>query len=314
MRGREAIRERYEELLTRPVVGPFLQVVTSLGRHWREDRVTGLAAEVAFWALLSIVPMMLVLAALLGFLEELIGADLAQRAEDSVVEGMNELLTSDAEPVSNSVEQLFQQPSPGLLSIALPTLLWTASRVFAAIANALDVVYDLEERRSWVKRRVVGLALSLGSLIVVTLVLSMLLVGPLLGGGESIADEVGMGDQFVTLWEWFRIPVVVVIMLGWATTVLHLAPNHVTPWRWDLPGALLAAGSWGLFTFGFRVYLEYQGDNVVVSGLGGVLIAVLWLFLIALGLLLGGELNAVLGRRNEEQERYHSSVQQEETR
>src|SRR5690606_22683237 len=120
-----------------------------------------------------------------------------------------------------------------------------------------------------------------------------------------------MGDLFVTLWQWVRIPVVIVILLGWATTMLHFAPNHHTKWRRDFPGAVLAAALWGLFTFGFRIYLEYQGDNVVVSGLGGILIAVLWMFLMALGLMLGAELNAVLNERAGRSNRYDSVVTEE---
>lgn len=293
----QRIEAWHDRLRRRGRLGPVVQVVGGVLRQWREDRVTGLAAEVAFWALLSLVPVMLVLAALLGSLEAIVGDELATRAEDALVDAMSGVLTDEAEGLVGSVEGLFARPSPGLLSVALVLTLWTASRGFAAVANALDVVYDLEEYRSWLKRRTLGVAMAAGSLVVLALLLAMVFVGPLLGGGQTVADDLGLGDLFVTLWTWARLPVVVIVLLAWATTVYHLAPNHRTPWRWDVPGALLAAVLGGLFTFGFRLYVETQGDNVVVSGLGGVLIAVLWLYLMALGLLLGGELNAVLGRR-----------------
>jgi membrane protein len=162
--------------------------------------------------------------------------------------------------------------------------------------NALDVVYDLDERRSYVGLRAVGLALALGTVLVVAGMLSMLVLGPLLGTGRDVADALGLGRGFATFWDWVRWPIAVTVMVAWAATVLHVAPNHHTPWRWELPGAVLAAAAWAALSTLLRVYLSVATAraNQVLGTLGGSLIVLLWLYLLAAGLLLGGELNAVL--------------------
>jgi membrane protein len=126
----------------------------------------------------------------------------------------------------------------------------------------------------------------------------MLVVGPLLGTGRSVADDVGLGATFATVWDWARWPVVMALALAWATTVFHVAPNHHTRWRDDLPGALVAAVAWILVSMAFHTYLVLAGDaNQVFGVLGGVLIALMWFYLLAVGLLLGGEVNAMIEAR-----------------
>ena len=250
------------------------------------DRVTGLAAEVAFWAVLSLVPAALILASLLGALEPLVGADAVSRAESSVVDALDDVFTSDGDGVVDSVSSLFSGPRPGLFSIGLVLILWTAGRVFAAVVNAFAVIgasspgvtgtaHADNTRRPWVVRRLLGVSLGLATLVVVSGLLSLLVVGPFRSNRiESVA-------------------VIVVALVLWVTTLYHLASRWPGRWRDRLPGAVVAVVLWAVFTLGFRVYLGYQGDNVVVQGLGGVLVALLWSYLIAIGLMLGGVFNVV---------------------
>ena len=275
-----------------------VEVVRRVAHEWREDRVSGLAAEVAFFALLSLFPALLAVTAALGSLEVVAGQDVAARAEAGVIDFLRRVLTDEAADTVDAVEGLFRDSNPGIVTIGVVSALWAASRGFAAVVNALDVVYDLDDRRSYLVRRAVGLGLAVGTIVVVAVVLAMLVVGPLLGTGREIADDLGLGGAFATLWNWFRWPVAVSMMVAWAATVFHIAPNHQTPWRWDLPGAVLTAVAWALLSLGLRVYLTLAvGADQVLGVLGGTLIVLLWLYLLAVGLLLGGELNAVLVAR-----------------
>ena len=87
--------------------------------------------------------------------------------------------------------------------------------------------------------------------------------------------------------------------MGWAAAVLHVAPNHRTPWRWDVPGAVLAAGLWVATSIAFRAFLDLAGEgNQVFGALGGALTLLFWLYLLGIGIVLGGELNAVLAARH----------------
>ncbi|MEZ5266570.1 MAG: YihY/virulence factor BrkB family protein [Acidimicrobiales bacterium] len=160
-------------------------------------------------------------------------------------------------------------------------------------------MYDLDEHRSFIAQRANALVLAVGSVITGAVILSMLVFGPLLGSGTDIADAVGSGRTFAVLWTYLRLPFALAVMVAWAATVFHVAPNHRTPWRWDLPGAAVTTALWLLGSFGFRVYLGVagSGSNAVLGVLGGTLTLLLYVFVLSLSLLLGGEVNALLADR-----------------
>ena len=98
--------------------------------------------------------------------------------------------------------------------------------------------------------------------------------------------------------DWVRIPFALAVLMGWAATMYHVAPRHDSPWRWDLPGAALATTFWVLATLGFQVYLSFaSGSNAFLGVFGGGLVVMLYIYVLALGLLAGAELNQVLAMR-----------------
>lgn len=260
--------------------------------------MSGLAAEVAFFGILSLFPALLALTAGLGALELLAGADAAAEARHEVVVMLRRVLTDEASGTVDAVEALFEQSSPGVLTFGLLTALWAASRGFAAVIRALNIAYDMDERRSWISVRSSAIGLALGTMLVTIALLAMVVIGPLLGTGREVAELVGFGEIFTTFWTWLRWPAVFVVVTLWAATIFHLAPARRTPWRQDLPGALLTAVLWVALSAGLRAYLVVAAAaNQVLGTLGGTLIVLLWFYLLAIGLLLGGELNAILARR-----------------
>ncbi|MDQ3991295.1 MAG: YihY/virulence factor BrkB family protein [Actinomycetota bacterium] len=265
------------------------------------DRVTGLAAEVAFFGVLSVFPGLLMLAGALGSLEALVGSELARRSKEQVVGFLDLVLTDQAEGAIAAVEELFAGQSGGLVTVASLGALWGLSRGMAAVVRALNLAYDVEESRSWIRLRLLGVALAVGTVVMGALVLAMIVVGPLFGIGGRLAEVLGLGDAFVTLWSWVRWPVAFGLLVGWATTLLHIAPatGERTRWRGDLPGAVLASVLWLAVSLGFNVYLRVAGEaNPVFGVLGGGLTLLVWLYLLSFALLLGGEVNGLLhGRR-----------------
>ncbi len=279
--------------------GPVVEVGREVWRSWKEDRVNGLAAEVAFFAVLSVFPALLATAATVGMLEGLIGADSAERIRIAVLDGLEEIFTAEADQLVAAVDQLFVQASPGVLTAATIGALWAVSRGFAAIIRALNVAYNIDEQRGWVATRLLALGLALGSVVTLALVVGMLVVGPFLGGGHAVAGRIGLGDAFAFVWDWLRGPVAFAVLVAWAATIYHVAPNHRSPWRWDLPGAVAASVLSLVLSLGFRLYVELAAaGNEVLGVLGGALLVLIWLYLQSIALLLGGELNAVLARRH----------------
>lgn len=274
-------------------------LLADLRKEVVEDRITGLAAEVAFFAVLSIFPGLLMVTAALGHLELLVGTELAARSKDQILDFLDMILTDQAAGALGEVEALFEEGRPGVLTAATVGAIWALGRGFAAVIRALNLAHDTDERRSWLRLRLIALGLSVGAVLVTAITIAMVVVGPLFGRGERIADLVGAGDTFTLAWTWLRWPLAFAVLTAGAQTLLHVAPNRVRPaWRRDLPGALLAAIGWLVVSLAFSAYLRLApGANAVLGALGGGLILLVWLYLLSLSLLIGGELNAVLERR-----------------
>ncbi|MXV99377.1 MAG: YihY/virulence factor BrkB family protein [Acidimicrobiaceae bacterium] len=275
-----------------------LRFVEDLRREWSRARVGGLSAEIAFFGLLGLFPAVLVFAAALGSLDVVIGAGAAADTEKWLLDRVVETFGSD-NTLRATVEELFDRSNAGLITAGVVLTVYASSRGFTAVVGALDVTYGHEHRRNWVSTRIMGFVLTLFTVLVSALVAVMVVVGPLFGGGEEIADRLGAGSAFTTAWDWFRWPVVFVVVVGWAASLYHFAPRRRTPWRTDLPGAVVSTVWWLAVSLGFRIYLDAasSGVNAVFGLLGGALILLVWLYLLAMGLLVGAEINSVLNDR-----------------
>jgi membrane protein len=275
-----------------------IAVMRTVAGEVGDDRLLGLAAETAFFAVLSLFPALLIATSLLSMLDTILGADLAMRAQSQVLESMDQLLTDRAAGAVSSVEQLFQGSQGGVLTIATLGALVTLSGAFATVVNALNLAYDTEERRTWVRRRLLGLVLGLATMLILVVLFAALVIGPLLGAGGALAQLVGLGEVFTAVWDALRLPVALAGVMLWAAFLFHVAPNRRSTWRQSLPGAVLTACLWVLASAGFHLYLVVVGDRSPVLGaFGGGAIVMLWAYLLSISLLVGGELNAVLQDR-----------------
>ncbi|MDQ6724748.1 MAG: YihY/virulence factor BrkB family protein [Actinomycetota bacterium] len=274
------------------------RLVGELSRECSSDRVTGLAAEVAFFVVLSVFPALLVMASALGFLDSIIGNQLAQEAQQRVISFLQRVLTQNAGDTIAVVRRLFTDQRTGLLTFSVLAGVWATARGFAAVMRALNIAYDVVEDRSWLRRQGIAVVLSLGTVIVSAVMLSMLVVGPLLGVGGSVAGAAGARALFATAWHWLRVPMVLLVLVAWSATVYHVGPRHAGRWRDDLPGAGLSALWWAVTALGFRYGVAVLAHgNRVFGALGGPLILLGLIYVLDLGLLVGGELNALVMRR-----------------
>jgi membrane protein len=260
----------------------------------KEDRVPGLAAETAFFVVLGIFPALLITAGLLGVLDVVVGPDVAAGAKEQVIAALNSVLTEEAAPAVASVENLFENRRGRLLTVATLGAFVTLSGAFAVAVNALNLAYGATEGRSWIHRRLLGLAVGASTVIAGTIALALLVVGPLLGQGQDLADLAGLGGVFTFVWNVLRLPALALGLVLWTATLLHIAPNRALRWRDALPGALLTTGLWLAASLGFHFYLVLAADaNPVLGAFGGGVIVMIWVYLLSVALLLGGELNAL---------------------
>lgn len=279
-------------------------------RRFAEIRVTGLAAELTYYSLLSAVPLLVALGTTLGLLERFLGLGQARKVEDALVQAMETVFSPElAEDVmSPLVRSLMHEERIGVAVFSLLLAFWLASRAFRAAIHALDVAHRIDERRSLSTQWATASALAVGALLVTVLILAMLVIGPLLGGGRQLAEWIGVGRAFEVVWSVGRYPVALVITAGYLLALYQVGPNASIRWRSSLPGALAGAVGVALVAIGFRLYIETAGPRIpdvraseeavriAARTVGATLATVLLVWLTSIVVLAGGLLNAELGR------------------
>ena len=264
-----------------------------------DDRVPGLAAEMAFFIVLSLPPLLLAVLGSVGFVVgDLPDADLV-RLEDQILGFLSTFLSESTvnEVLATPVEQLLRDGRSDILSIGIVLTLWSASRATNVLLRTLGTAYDLEDRRAGWKRRLLALVMTITGIVVAVVVLPLLVVGPRILA--SALEAAGLGTGLVRFWSyvyWGGVIILAVVTLTW---LYHVAPGWYTPWRRDLPGALLALVVWLLASWALRVYTaELAGFTAdeAFRGLAAPLVLLLWVYVSAIAVLLGAELNAELER------------------
>jgi membrane protein len=285
-----------------------------LVERFLEVRVMGLAAEMTYYALLSIFPLTAALGASLGFLERLIGSEDVEQVENMVIATLSTIFSAEVtdDLVAPLIQGLLQQERAGFAVGGLLLSLFLASRVFRSAIDTLDAAYRVEERRGMIALWSLGFIFSIGAILTAIAVLSMVVVGPLLGGGRVIADALRLGVVFELVWNVLRMPVVFLIATAFLTVLYRTGPNVRNTWRQAYPGAVFGVVALVLVALGFRLYLGLVGTsapgfegaeeavNIAAQSFGALLAALLWLWLSAIAILAGGVFNAELSRLRRE--------------
>ena len=273
------------------------RTVADVVRKADRDRMMGLAAETAFFAVLTLFPALLVAAAVIGQLGTFLGKNAAARVETAVLDFLGRLLTDTARPAVDTVRDLFGGTG-SLLTVATVLALGSLSTAFATLINTVNIAYDVPETRGWWRRRFLGLLLGLGSVLTGAIVVTALVIGPLFGRGIDVVNQVGLDHPYVVVWHLVRWPAAFGSLVVWATTVQHLSPAFRHRWRQDLPGGFVTALLWLTASLGLNLYLTYVVPaSPLLGALGGGLILMTWFYLLCVALLAGAELNAVLAAR-----------------
>ncbi|HVL88731.1 MAG TPA: YihY/virulence factor BrkB family protein [Actinomycetota bacterium] len=265
-------------------------------RSAREDRITAIAAQLAFFALLAIPSALLLLAGTAGYVDRLFGSEAGAALKEQVETALGSFLDPDAMRsfVQPIVDDLFAGGRADLLSIGALVGLWSASRAVRVLIESMNIAYDIDDWRPAWKRRLIAIGLSVGGLIAMAVIVPLMLAGP--GVGEALVRRLGLPPAFGSTWRILYWPVAALVVVGGLATLYHIAPNWRTPWTRDLPGAFLAAAAWVAAAWGLRVYVSRAISETTAGPLAAPMILLLWLYVSGLAVLLGAELNAEIER------------------
>jgi membrane protein len=265
-------------------------LVAELVRRCHRNRITAEAASIAYYFFLSFFPLILALFALTG----LFGREAA--FEWIMGELLVALPPEASAPIGRFVGQVTGGFSASALSIGLLLTLWTASNVFAVLADGLNRAYEAKRGHRWWKKRALALALLLVLAVALMAAALIVLAGP----------EIARFLRIEELESGLRWPLTFGLAVCMMWLIYYWLPSHdqSRSKRWILTGALVGTVLWALATFSFRLFLANSGRFSAVYGfVGGMVALLIWLYLTALSILIGGELAALLELRRARQRR-----------
>jgi membrane protein len=279
-------------------------VVRASLRH----RVTGPAAEMSFFAMLTLVPLTVAVGAALGQIQRFVGPEKIARGQDAAISVVRVVISprlTDGVIDPFIRAQLSQQRGGAAIGGLLLTW-WLAGRLFAATSRALDSAYHDRHQRLSVTQRLIALGFAFVSVAVVVLTLGILVDAPFMD--EDVAVQIGVSRALVAVWYVGRWPVVLLVLGAFLLCLYRFAPSVKHAWRHLVPGAVLGVLGWIVAAVGFRIYLAFgsgaptgvvvNNAQVVLIGraVGAVVATVLWTYFSSIAILVGNELNAELAR------------------
>jgi membrane protein len=266
-------------------------VVSTVGTCYR-NRVTGLAAEAAFFALLSLPPLIFALVGSIGYLFESFSDARSAEIRAAVVDASSRVLTEDTvtsiiEPTLNDV---FRGGRYDVISVGFVLALWSGSRALNVFIDTITIMYGLGGHRGIVKTRMLSFVLYVLGLVTGVVTIPLVLAGP-----RMVERLVPEQFEFVNVLYW---PAVAVLSISFLATLFHASVPVRTSWRYNVPGATLTLMFWVLGSFLLRwVLTTTAGESTSIYGpLAAPIAVLLWLYLLSIAVLIGAAVNAAFDR------------------
>lgn len=252
--------------------------------NWSRANVSSQAGELAYFSLLSLFPILLVIAnviplfpidvnAVLSYLESAVPPDIFSVIEPILIGYLS-------------------SSSGGVISIGLVTALWSASKAFNSLQNILNEVYAVKPRKNFILVRLVSLLVQLAIVSIVGVIIFAFVFGEIIV--EFVEGLVNIDLGFIMQILQLRWLILLIVLLALFTAVYFLVPNHHLGIKYAVPGAIFATIGWLALSQGFSIYLQFAGGDAAANATFGVfIILMLWLYLAAMVLLLGGLVNTI---------------------
>ena len=260
------------------------ELVKRTMKEANDDDCLGLAAQLAYYLLLALVPAIVFLVALTSFFP----SDVVQQ----LVMSLRAVAPPDVVMiVEEQLGRVVNGQQGGLLTLGIGMALWSSSAAIVSITGALNRAYDIEEARPWWKVRLIAIALTLALAAFVVTALVLVMIGPTIAA--ALAERLGLGAAFEWTWNIAQWPIVIVLIAVAIAAVNYFAPDAEQDWEWITPGAAVSTLLWLIASLAFKIYLANFADyNETYGSLGGVIVLMLWFYISALAVLVGAEMNA----------------------
>ena len=263
-------------------------------KEFREDNLTDWAAALTYYAVLALFPAIIALVSIVGLA--------GKSATDTLIKNVETVATGPAKQVlTNAFTGLSANRGTAgvLFVVGIVLALWSASGYIGAFMRASNAIYEVQEGRPFWKLRPLQMLVTLVMMLLVAIaVIGIVVTGPL---AKGIGDTLGVGDTAVTVWNYAKWPVILVVVVTCFSLLYYSAPNVKQPgFRWISPGAVLGVVLWLIASAGFAFYVaNFSSYNKTYGSLGGIIAFLVWLWITNVAVLLGAEFDAELERGRE---------------
>jgi len=268
--------------------GALWRLIVSTVDTCMRNRVTGLAAEAAFFAVLSLPPLIFALAGAAGFVVDQFSDAQVADTRDSVLNLASRALTPQTvhKIIKPTLDQVLAGGRYDVISLGFVLALWSGSRALNVFVDTITIMYGLGGHRGIIKTRLLSFAL-----YVLGMVTGMVAI-PLVVAGPDLVQRV-LPDRLQWIHQLYW-PTVLVLGICFLATLYHVSVPVRTRWRYNLPGAVFTMICWVFGSALLRWILlgTAQGSTSIYGPLAAPIAILLWLYLLSIAVLIGAALNA----------------------
>lgn len=251
---------------------------------FQTDQVPLLAAALAYYFLLSIVPLFLIGFTLIPYFPI---------SAEEAVSFTNQLLPNElAILLEENIVSIVEVPRGGLLTLGIIGALWSSSAAMNAFIKATNAAYEVEETRNMLIVRLTALILTLSMIFAFIIAITLPLFGDLIL--QFITSFVVLTSAMSLLFQVLRWLLSITVLTGFLLLLYRFAPNKRLPLKHILPGAITASVLWQLISFGFSFYISnFSNYSATYGSLGGIIILLIWFYLTGMIFLSGAIINVL---------------------
>jgi membrane protein len=254
-----------------------------------EDDLPGLSAQLAYYFLLSLFPLLIVLFTLLPYIPIPHQDMLGLIRDFAPVEAMD--------LIEKNVHDIMNDRNGGLLSFGIIGTIWSASNGIEAIVKAFNKAYNVKESRSFIVSRGMAILLTFGMILVLILAIILPIFGREIG--LFLFSRMGYTTEFIKLWDTLSRLVSAIILFLIFTGLYWIAPNVKLKCRSAFPGAAFATIGWIISSLGLTFYVgNISNYSLTYGSIGAIIVLMVWLYISAFIIILGGEINAFYSEKS----------------
>ncbi len=262
------------------------RVIREMRLESQRDHVTIVAAGIAFYAVLAVLPTLFIAVSLYGLFTDL---GEAERQIDAV---LNVFPGSAAQIIDTQMRTIADAPHAGLslgFVVSIVLFIWTVSNATRAVVQGVKIAYDQEDERSFLETRIVTVGVSIAAIVITLIALAIIAAVPIwLQRYDPTHVIVTFGN-----FRWALVGTGFALVAG--LLYRFVPPQSSGDWRTIVPGTIFATTMWTITSIGFSVYVSSFGRyNETYGTLGAAVVLLLWFWFTFLAILLGAELNEAL--------------------